>query len=209
MSDTRMRDIFTHYYETNFWRGHESVSGQGSDLDTTEVLREYLAVWLANSQVPIRSMLDISCGDFLWLSHVKEIKNIRYIGGDIVPELIRQNRERYVHPNLEFQVLDATTSRLPEVDLILCRDTLVHLTNREIDMALKNFRASGSTYLLATTFPGNANPNQDIPTGEWRPLDLERLRYGLGPAIWTFEEKSQKPASPFANKSLGLWRLNP
>lgn len=197
-----MKDIFQHYYETNFWRDKESVSGNGSNLESTAAIREALPRLFES--MGINSLLDISCGDFWWMSHIKEIQWLRYIGGDIVTELIHQNRERYMHPNLEFQVLDATKSHLPEVDIIFCRDTLVHFDNHSINLALKNFRASGSKWLLATTFPG-ANPNSEISIGQWHAIDLAALRFGLGPQMGLINEGHK---GEFSNKSLGLWRLN-
>lgn len=199
-----MDDIFTRYYETNFWKGKDSVSGPGSDLNPTQHLRDTLPRVI--KQLNVESMLDISCGDFYWMSHIKEIQEIEYIGADVVPALIRQNRERYVHPNWEFQVFDATRDRLPPVDLIFCRDTLVHLNEHAVLSALKNFRASGSTWLLATTFPGAVR--QDINTGEWRAMDLSAWRYNLGQPVAIFEEHSTPKGGEFSNKSLGLWRID-
>jgi hypothetical protein len=45
----------------------------------------------------------------------------------------------------------------PRVDLILCRDFLAHLPNEYISAVLDKFKASGSTYLLASNYPGSHN----------------------------------------------------
>lgn len=206
MKDT-MRDTFTRIYETNSWKDKQSVSGQGSNWEQTQAVRMILPqLW---KELGIKSMLDIPCGDMFWMSELLTDESFYYIGADIVWKLIDQNINRdYPTNNIHFEVLDATRDRLPGVDMILCRDMLGHLTNRNVRLALTNFRASGSTYLLATTFPGR-NPNADIDTdGLWRPIDLESLRYGLGPASSIINENCTEADNAFMDKSLGLWKIN-
>lgn len=198
---SEMQEVFQKIYDTRFWQG-DSVSGPGSDLEATEFLRELLPTVFA--QWGITSVLDISCGDHFWGRFMLWPKT--YIGADIVPEIIEKNREAF--DNLDWRVLDATKDPLPKVDLIFCRDTLVHFDNQSIDLALKNFRASGSKYLLTTTFPGVANPNQNIQTGDWHTIDLEHYKYALGRPIEVFREYSTPADHEFSVKSLGLWRLN-
>lgn len=199
-----MRDIFQRYYETNFWKDSESVSGAGSNLAATAAIRAELPTLF--TQLGITSVLDIPCGDFYWFNQM-HLKLNKYVGADIVPGLIHAVAHRYTVPGLAryFEVLDAVKHELPEVDLILCRDLLVHFSYADINAALKNFRASGSTWLLATTFPGA--PDFNIETGQWHPIDLTRLRYGLGAPELLLPDNSTLIDTEFANKSLGLWRL--
>lgn len=199
-----MKDIFSQYYQTNFWRDDESVSGHGSSLEQTESIRAILPGLFR--ELGVKTLLDIPCGDFNWFSRMKEIENIFYIGADIVPELIYANRERYVHPKLVFQIMDVTCDRLPIVDLVFCRDLLGHFSNVDVRKALVNIKASRAKYLLATTFP-DRDPNADIETGQWRPIDLAALRYGLGPTSALINENCTAADGDFADKTLGLWRL--
>lgn len=194
-----MLDIFTNIYRTNFWRDRESVSGPGSNLKATEVLRDDLPGFLARHD--FSSLLDIPCGDYVWQAHMKWPAQLEIIAADIVPEIVENLDEMYADG--DWRVLDATTDKLPKVDVILVRDLLVHFSDADIKKALKNFRASGSKYLLSTTFPGAKW--QDIQTGEWHIVDLAQFRYGLGKPIELLAEHSSKD---FSNKSLGLWRLN-
>jgi hypothetical protein len=46
---------------------------------------------------------------------------------------------------------DLTRDPLPKVDLVLCRDCLVHLSFDDIYESLDNLRRSGSMLLLTTT----------------------------------------------------------
>lgn len=200
------RDIFTDYYETNFWRDKESVSGPGSNLQSTEAIRQVLPSLFKN--LGIKYLLDIPCGDFYWYGammrglYVPEAPWPKYIGGDIVPELVMQNRGRY--PYMQFEVLDATKDRLPKVDMIMCRDMLGHIPNADVVRCIKNFKRSGAQWLLATTFPHFDNGNVNIQTGEWRPINLSDWRFGLGEPILLLDEKNK---GKFNDKHLGLWEL--
>lgn len=198
-----MRDIFTNIYHSNYWNDKQSVSGAGSNLEATEAIR--LALPPLFAELGVETMIDIPCGDFYWFKEM-ELPGIQYIGADIVPELVAHCKEKYGDNSHTFLVTDATKRVLPQVDLIFCRDMLGHLTNDDVRKTLKNFRASGSRYLMATTFPGR-DPNQDIETGQWRPIDLEALRFGLGPVMLLIDEKFTGGDGKFTDKMLGLWEL--
>ena len=90
----------------------------------------------------------------------------RYIGLDIVPELVARNQSAY---GLETCARKRTSPRtLPQTDAILCRDALVHL-----DVARKSIRNSDAPARFGSRPPSRATmENRDIPTGEWRPLNL-------------------------------------
>jgi hypothetical protein len=92
------------------------------------------------------------------------------------------------------------------VDLILCRDCLVHLSLADIDAALKNIARSGSTYLAATTFPGRG-VNPDIKTGGWRPLDLQAHPFYFPEPLAIINEQCTEAAGLYADKSLAVWRV--
>lgn len=194
MSD--ISQVFSDIYHTNFWRSEESVSGTGSTLEATSRLQYKLRDFFSREHT--QSLLDIPCGDFNWGKLVDWPPT--YIGADIVPEIIEQNRAKY--PGRTFYVLDATKDELPEVEVIFCRDMLGHFSNRDVQLAIKNFRASGSKYLLSTTFPQVENSG-DIVTGQWRPINLAQY-FGLGQPIEIINEGLD---GKFKDKSLGLWRL--
>ena len=78
------------------------------------------------------------------------------------------------------------SDRLPAADLVLCRDCLPHFSLRDARRALENIVASGSTFLLTTTFT-DRQANQDIRTGDFRALNLERAPFALpSPLAQTF-----------------------
>ena len=107
------------------------------------------------TQFSIRTMLDIPCGDGHWMSQVG-LELEHYIGGDIVEDLVSESRARW-RPSTgisEFVRLDLIHDLLPKVDLVFCRDCLVHLSFADALQALEKIQTSGSRYLLTTTFPG-------------------------------------------------------
>jgi hypothetical protein len=197
-----LQAIFTNIYETNGFGGDESKSGGGSSLAATKVLRGLLpGLFMSRG---IISILDAPCGDMNWMKTV-DLTGIRYIGADIVEEIITRNRDQ--HRDKEFELLNLISDPLPKVDLIICRDCLVHLPTVDAMSALDNFKNSGSKYLLATTFPLH-NENPDVFTGAWRPLNLATHPFDLGEPIEVLNEGYTDDYGLFVDKSMGMWRLN-
>lgn len=198
-----MKDIFTSHYQNNHWKNDESVSGHGSTLDATTTIRDALPTLV--SDLKVKTLLDIPCGDFNWFSSILFDDDAQpyYIGADIVRELVYQNERQY--PGTDFRVLDVTKDKLPQVDLILCRDLLGHLSNVDVKRALRNIRRSNTKYLLATTFPDHENSG-DIRTGDWRAINLAQY-FGLPDPLLLINEGCTAGSGAFADKSLGLWRI--
>lgn len=210
LQDLDLRDRFTRIYETNLWGSDVSRSGTGSDEDQTFHVRQALPGLLYDRQV--RSLLDIPCGDFAWMRHVA-MPDIAYIGADIVPAVIAGNQQKYGHieasemaASRSFQVLDLTVDRLPEVDLVFCRDCLVHLSYRNIRAAIDNLKSSGSRWLLTTTFPEHRE-NEDIEDGDWRLLNFELPPFRFPSAAALINEGCSEQDGKYADKSLGLWEI--
>ena len=120
----RNADIFAEYYRTNRWRGDESGSGRGSSLDETAALRAALPRLI--DKLGVKSILDVPCGDFHWMSTV-ELGDTSYVGVDVVSAVVAENARRYERSGVKFLVGDVTADALPKADLIFCRDLFVHL----------------------------------------------------------------------------------
>lgn len=195
-------DIFTDIFSGNKWRGTESVSGTGSDLLQTRAISNQLPA--VCSDFDVHTMLDIPCGDFRWMKHV-ELENIDYTGADIVTDLIQRNNQ-YGTSNIHFCKLNLIDDKLPKVDLVFCRDCLVHLSLKDGFLALRNICASGSTYFMTTTFI-RRRYNHDCATGQWRPLNLEVKPFSFPPPLKTINEECTECDGAFNDKSLGLWRV--
>jgi hypothetical protein len=192
--------VFASIYKHNTWGGSESRSGTGSGLAQTEEIRRTLPIII--KQFDCHSILDIPCGDFAWMKFVNI--GIPYIGADIVKEIIDQNQTKYGCDSRTFLHLDITGDLLPTVDLVLCRDCLVHLSFADIYSSLRKLKASGSKYLLTTTFLGRKY-NYDIPTGAWRPINLYLEPFSFPEPLKLIDERC--PLSEWSDKHLALWRL--
>jgi hypothetical protein len=197
-----MPQIFGEIFKRNIWRGDESRSGQGSDMIQTEIIRRTLPELVC--QFGVKTMLDVPCGDFNWMKTVD--LDLNYIGGDIVPDLVDDNSRRYQSRTRCFRILDACSDELPSVDLVLCRDMLVHLSFADAMRALTNMRRSGSKYLLTTTFTERRS-NNDVQTGQWRPLNLGLPPFNFPAPLMIIKEGCTEWNGAWADKCLGLWLL--
>jgi hypothetical protein len=130
---------------------------------------------------------------------------VEYVGADIVPELVAANQQCFGSHSRRFVKCNLTSDPLPCVDLILCRDCLVHLSLRDVRHALANIKRSGSRFLLTTTH-NQVHTNNDIVTGEWRRLNLEAAPFFLPPPSLLIDEKCSNPYAP--DKYIGFWQID-
>ena len=194
--------IFNKIYEEKYWESFESKSGGGSTIESTTTLRVFLPVFF--QKFKIHSILDIPCGDYNWMKLVNK-SNIDYIGADIVEKMIAKNEALYAKNNVSFEVLDLTKDRLPKVDLIFCKDCLLHLSYDHIWCALNNIKMSGSTYLLTTSYPLTFI-NYDILDGDYRSLNLRKKPFSFPKPILKVREKSKAIGNEL-DKTMYLWRI--
>ncbi len=196
---------FTQIYENNFWKNPESASGHGSTVKATEALQSELSLLLRKLEV--KRLLDAPCGDFNWMRLV-DLQGIYYIGVDIVNVLIEKNKRLYRGPYKEFKCLNLASDPLPQADLILCRDLLVHLPDALVKEVIKNFKKSGSRYLLVTTHSEQEVNNDIEQSGQWRKINFEKPPFNFLKPIVLIQETSNKLAEQEEfDKCLGLWLL--
>lgn len=193
------RRAFTAIYRRKLWSIGESVSGDGSTLFASASLREVLPSLL--SSLGAHSLLDAGCGDFNWMKTVN-LAGVRYIGVDVVPELIAENVNSYAADDRIFMAADITKDQLPPADVVLCRHCFIHLPNDQVSKALNNMKASGARYLLATTFPA-IDENVDIWPGSFRPINLQAAPFRLAEPMRTIHDSAAADSAV-----LGLWRFS-
>jgi hypothetical protein len=191
--------VFTKIYGKNYWDGVSSISGPGSSLESTHAVRKSLPGLLA--KLGAHSMLDIPCGDFQWMKNVS-LGIEQYIGADIVLSLIQNNRKVFSERG-EFFHLDLLRDPLPSVDVIFCRDCLVHLSFREIRLALQNVKMSSAKYFITTTFPYHRE-NADTVTPYWRALNMQLSPFNFPEAIYLIKDCSDVQRND-QGKHLGVW----
>jgi hypothetical protein len=195
---------FRRIHDTNLWGAPESASGLGSELDATAVLRVELPRLFR--KLGVASLLDAPCGDAGWINQAD--LGVRYVGIDIVPDLIARLQGRAASGEItgEYHLADITVDPLPRCDAILCRDCLVHLSFANIGRAVTNFRASGATWLIVTTFP-EWQGNADCEDGDWRALNFERAPFNWEAPVELLNENCLEAGGGWRDKSLGVWRL--
>jgi FkbM family methyltransferase len=196
-----MEDVFSwSFFGNTNW---ESYSGPGSSLDSTVAVRAELPTLIRG--LGTKTFLDIPCGDLNWMKEV-ELGVEKYIGADVIRKLIEINNQRFGNETRTFLALDITKDELPEVDLVFCRDCLVHFSYEDILRAIASIKKSNSKYLLTTTFT-NREDNQDIVTGYWRPLNLQRAPFYFPDPLRIINENYTGADGLYTDKSLGLWRV--
>ena len=196
------KNIFSHdsskkkfelIYKSNFWSSKESISGLGSEYKNTINLRNEMVKLIKNYK--IESILDAPCGDFNWIKSLIN-KNLKYIGGDIVSNLIDQNNKIYKNDNIIFIPLDITSDKLPNSNLMICRDCLIHLSFKNIKLFFENFRNSNINYLLLTSYKlkdsSKVIKNIDITDGEFREIDLSVYPFNLPEPLFKILDKDEQ-----------------
>jgi len=175
-SSDNLEDRFTRIYTRNLWGDTESKSGTGSNLEHTANLRARLPDLMRQHR--IETVFDAPCGDFHWMKAVVAETGVRYVGGDIVKPLIEKLSREAATDRVSFVHIDLTRDPFPAADLMICRDCLFHLSYRDCLAVLRGFLASGIPLLLTTTHEfRKGGANQDIATGDFRPMDLFRPPY--------------------------------
>ena len=180
------------------------MSGTGSSSESTNNIRKYLQKFINVNQ--IKSLLDIPCGDFYWLSKLN-LLNIQYIGADIVDEIILDNKNNHTNKNLTFINLDIINDELPMVDLIFVRDCFVHLKNEQIIKALKNIINSNSKFLATTTFVNTKNNSYSSNADRWRPINMCQEPFNLPKPLELLND-TPLLASNDQDKYIGIWKID-
>jgi len=190
-------DIFTGLWRNNGWGDPESRSGAGSTVSATRTLRLHLAELC--TFLGIRQIVDAGCGDFNWMALISERFDL-YVGLDVVPDMIAELDKRFGGRRGHFfAVRDTAQDPLPRADAILCRDVMTHLSDELVLALLERVKESGARYLLATSYVSEQNRN--IPTGDWRPLDLTKAPFDLPQPFLSIDERGD------GSKLLGVWRI--
>jgi hypothetical protein len=197
------RNKFTNVYQKNLFKGKESRSGEGSNSIQTAAIRKEIPSLI--KELKIKSLIDAPCGDFFWMREV-ELPVERYIGVEIVKELVEKNQNKFGDRQNIFMELNIIKDEIPMADMILCRDCLVHLSFKHGIQVINNFKRSGSKYLLITTFVDRLS-NNDLGKGFWRTINIEKPPFNFPNPIKIINEKCTEHNGEYSDKSLGLYLL--
>ena len=191
--------VFSEIYVSKAWGSSESSSGTGSELAATENIRIKLPEIL--SRTGARSFLDAPCGDWNWMQHVK-LPTDQYYGFDIVPGVIAENQRRFARRGVEFAIHDLTKDPLPEVDFVMCRDCLVHLSYADIRAVIANLKRTGATYILVNTYPQTVSNKDQFTGAKYRLLDMTRPPFNFPRPIEAFPDGGEIDPN-----MMSLWKL--
>lgn len=187
-------DRFTEVYENRLWLSDESVSGQGSERGSGSVAHAVARLEQITRDLGLRSIADVPCGDFNWMPmFLDQHPEVDYVGYDVVPALIAENRSRY--PGHRFELLDITLAAPAQADLIFCKDMVNHLKIDDVWRALENMVASGPKYLMLTT-------NKGFENAELEPTEAHASRF-LNLEVAPFS----LPAPLHDDHYLPVWRV--
>lgn len=192
-----MKEIFERIIRQRQWR--DVLCGTGSTMHFTEPLRQNLKSFLEKHK--IKSMLDAPCGDYSWMSQTKLPSKFKYIGADIVNDLIVANQTAY--PKVEFCCLDISQDPLPTVDLLFCRDCLIHFSIVDIQRTFKNIVDSKIEYVMLTNY--HELKMGDISTGQFRGTNFFQAPFNFESPIDSILDWIPGTANGNQIRDMSLW----
>tara|TARA_B100000378_G_scaffold232434_1_gene197848 strand:- start:292 stop:822 length:531 start_codon:yes stop_codon:yes gene_type:complete len=156
------------------------MSGSGSEIRNTRIISNILPKII--KKYKIKTLFDCPCGDMNYMSKIlKRLKKnlkIKYVGGDIVKNLIINNRKKY--PMYKFIHFDIINDKISKYDLIMVKDLLNHLSFNNIKEVLSNIKKSGSKYLLLNNNKISKNKiNYNTPAPFWIDINWKLFPWNL------------------------------
>jgi hypothetical protein len=203
---------FSYIYKSKYWQNIEngSVSGGGSNEVSTNIIKDGLKKFIVNNN--IQSIVDIPCGDWKWMSKIN-LDNVNYIGCDVVEDLIESNISMYKKNNIDFSVKNLVRDKLPNADLIIIRDLLVHLDDSDIILCLENIKKSNYRYVGITNYPQLENNNKRLfgdylrLGDKWRAINLSKTPYNLPNPTHNLSDKNNLSEID-KNKYISIWNYS-
>lgn len=125
---------------------------------------------------PIRTVLDIGCGEGAWFTALRKLRPVRYLGFDSSEYAIqRYGRTR----NLRFARFGdfAQLRPCPPVDLLVCSDVMHYLATRELDRGLPGLADLCGGVAFLETFTREDRAEGDEDAFQSRPARFYRQRF--------------------------------
>ena len=163
------KEIFQDVYERGIWgrrEGQHYCSGYGSVSKKivdpyVKVISEYLKDYPKDKIV-----VDLGCGDMQVSRHLLAYCD-KYIGVDIVPEIVEMNKNNYFGDNVTFECIDIIDEELPDGNICLLRQVLQHLSNSQILKIIPKLNKYDICFITEhlPSQKGNVVPNLDMVCG--------------------------------------------
>ena len=191
--DQEFKEVFSRIYRENLWK-HGSGSGSNEDFCRNYVnfLNEFIKV---NN---IKSVLDIGCGDWQFSKNI-DFSNVNYLGIDVADSVIEANKKLYTKENIQFVCNKIENLEKQNVDLVLCKCVMQHLSFNEIFKILKSIE-NCKIWILTNDITDSSRENHDIFDGEYRQLDLRKNPFNLNGNLFYFFDQ-WKPSLVVNNSS--------
>lgn len=178
--------VFGYIYKNGKWG---PGSGYGSDKFKTKKYRQLLQNIFDDNRY--QSFVDLGCGDFQIMKHMKVPFNKTYTGIDVVPEVINKVRRDYggQNPNYKFVLIDDLTwlklgSQVLQADLVIVKHVLQMWSNERIHYFLNNIMPNFKFALITNHYVGAEDLNEDfskdsVLAGLHRPVDVTYPPFNL------------------------------
>jgi 2-polyprenyl-3-methyl-5-hydroxy-6-metoxy-1,4-benzoquinol methylase len=182
------KEVFSKIYKEDLWHGG---SGAGSKIENVKEYVDILQKYIDKPEV--KTVLDLGCGDWQF-SKFLDLSSVSYLGVDVVDSVIDSNINLYSASNIDFINRDITTYEVPQVDLIICKDVLQHLCNKDVISVLVKIIKSSKFALITNDFNPESTSNIDIENGDYRYLDLTLSPFFLDVVtVLEFEKPGWRP----------------
>ena len=188
------KTVFTSIFKSKHWAHGDlpdeyiSVSGHGSNINSEQSNNLIYSLVEFIKKNNINSILDMPCGDFLWMNKLlKQIEIRNYLGLDIVEEIIDQNIKLYENKHIRFKscdIVDFETSE--DFDLVLMRDFFIHTNNEDIKRILMNIKKMNIKYFAFENY--SVSKNVDVVPGKHRKINLKLDPFNLKEPFYSFKD---------------------
>lgn len=166
-------EIFSKIYHNCTWgeqicEKFKGNSGFGSSIEFNDIFIAWFKQYLEINN--FKSIVDLGCGDFRWMSKCLENTDIQYTGYDVYKELIDHHLEKY-NKKYNFCFLDFfnDTENIMHGDVCILKDVLQHHTYKDIEKLL-TFLINSKKFSVILIINCKETNVRDIETGDFRGL---------------------------------------
>jgi hypothetical protein len=172
--DRNFSDVFSTIYDKDQWT---HGSGPGSIASFNKPYIQLLQTFIRDNN--IKTIVDVGSGDFQTLRHVN-FDGCEYRGFDVVESVVARCNQLYRTDNIQFSIMPQDWEELPEADLYLIKDVLIHLNNADAARLLET-SLTRCRYLMSTNdrVPDAESYNVDISTGQFRAVNISLAPFSI------------------------------
>ena len=142
----------------------------------------------------MKSILDIPCGDFYWMSKLN-LDKYKYLGCDLVEQVITDNNLKYKNfKNVSFSQFDLINDDINiynNFDFLVIRDCLVHLEESQIRKILNKIFKSKIKFIALTSYEIKDNNISPQKGDRWRPINFLIEPYNLKKPFFKLNDQNE------------------